>query len=70
MPDFVTTQTAMRLYWTSKELGEPMAYSEDEVTDFMVKEALVARAHKERERAEKQRERDQWKQQVKGEHAE
>jgi hypothetical protein len=69
MPDFVTTQTAMRLYWTSKELGEKMTYSEDEVTDFMVKEALVARAHKERERAEKERERDEWKRQAKKEHA-
>jgi hypothetical protein len=61
MPRFVTTTTAMRLYWTYKELGEPLNLSDDEVTNFMVKEALVARAAKERERAEKKRQREEWK---------
>ena len=49
------------MFYTAKELGEPLKFSEDEVLDFKIKEALVARAAKEAEKAEKAAERERWK---------
>lgn len=55
----------MRLLWTHKELGEPLEISSDDVTNWCIKEALLARFHKEQQEAEekrrKQEERDNWK---------
>lgn len=55
----------MRLLWTHKELGEPLQISSDEVTNWCIKEALLARFHKEQAEAEKERqkkeERERWK---------
>ena len=51
----------MRMFYTAKELGEPLKFSDDDVLDFKIKEALVARAAKEAEKAEKAAERERWK---------
>lgn len=47
----------MRILWTHKELGEPLQISPDEVTNWCIKEALLARQAAEQEKAEKERER-------------
>ena len=49
----------MRLFWTHKELGEPLKISPDDVTNWCIKEALLARFHKEREQAENKRQKEQ-----------
>ena len=51
----------MRMFYTAKETGEHMKVSDDPVVDFMVKEALVARAAQDRKKAEKAAERERWK---------
>lgn len=51
----------MRIYWTSKETGQPMPqFSDDPVTNFMVTEALVAKAADETKQVEKTNKRKQW----------
>lgn len=49
------------MFYTAKELGETLHFSDDDYVDFCVKEALVARAAKDREKAEKRAERERWK---------
>lgn len=65
MPRFVKSSLALRIYWTSKEMGEPFEISPDPVTDFLVKEAIMVRVGQERRKEEKRREREDWKRQVK-----
>jgi len=43
----------MRLFWTHKELGEPLQISSDDVTNWCIKEALLARFHSEQAKAQK-----------------
>jgi len=45
----------MRLLWTHKELGEPLQISSDDVTNWCIKEALLARQAEEQAKADKKR---------------
>lgn len=47
----------MRLLWTHKELGEPLQISPDDVTNWCIKEALLARQAAEQAKADKEREK-------------
>lgn len=58
---FVDSTVASRVYWAHKESRRPMPqFSEDDVLDFMVLEALTSRAAVEQRDAEKQQERKRW----------
>lgn len=58
---------ASRVYWASKESGRGLPrFSEDDVVDFMVVEALVARGNAEVEKARKDAEREEFKKSHKG----
>lgn len=51
--DFVVSPLATRLYWVSKETGTPMPrFSDDDVMDYMVREAVVMKAQHDRTAAE------------------
>lgn len=52
---------ASRIFWTCKESGISLPqFSDDDVTNFLVTEALVTRAGYERAQANKDRERQDW----------
>lgn len=52
---------ATRIFWTAKESGMPLpTFSEDDVTNFLITEALVTRAARERTEAQKNREKQNW----------
>lgn len=53
---------ALRVYGVSKEANKPMpTFSDDDVIDFMVTEAVVAHAAEMRREAEQKAKRDEWK---------
>lgn len=63
---FVGSDLALRVYAGSKESGKPMPrFSDDDVIDFMVTEAVILRSleHQEemREAAEKKQRMAEWK---------
>lgn len=60
--DFVTSPLATRIFWVSKETGSPMPqFSQDDVTDYMVKEAIVTRVAFEKNQKAKIDERVAWR---------
>ena len=67
-----------RIWQVCKEAGRPVPrFSEDDVIDYMVLEAVALKVMKQREEAEKKREKSDWKndkealkKKVKGEKAE
>lgn len=53
---------ASRLYLVHREAGKPLpSFSDDDVIDFQITEALVVRAAHERGEAQKKQEREAWK---------
>lgn len=69
---FVASTAAMRVYSVSRDAGRPMPeFSHDDMLNFMVTEAVVARAREEaeelEEKADKQREVDAWRRNAKAE---
>lgn len=51
--DFVASPLATRIYWVSKETGQPMPkFSDDDVMDYMVREAVVIKAQNDLKTAE------------------
>lgn len=64
--DFVTSTASTRIWRTFKEAGRPFpTVSEDDVTDFMVTEAVSIRVALEDEKARKDAEKEQWKKDTK-----
>lgn len=58
----MTSSLALRLLSVSRASGKPLPrFSEDDVIDFQVTEAIVNRAADEAASAEKKRKREDWK---------
>ncbi len=56
-----------RLYWVCKEAGRPLpAFSEDDVLDFQVTEAVILKSMEEQAKQKKEAERASWRKGHKG----
>lgn len=53
---------ATRMFWVAQETNSPMPkFSDDEVVDYMVREAIVTRVGHERQEKEKENKRLDWR---------
>lgn len=58
----MATKASTRFWRTHKAAGRPIPrFCDDDVTDYMVMEAIMLKVQKEDADARKQQERDQWK---------
>jgi hypothetical protein len=58
----VGSSAALRVYALSKQMGEPLPqFSDDDVVDFMVKEAVMAHGLAHEAEQEKKRQKEEWK---------
>lgn len=59
---FVASKSALRVFDACKAAGRPLPqFSKDEVLDYMVTEAIVAKAGERAKQEEKAREKEEWK---------